>query len=153
MLSCQVYGLRGVSWWLCVCFIWLDMTTPPWCREKVMVYYYYFFYTTRPALNNFRIIYNRDRSTADVRIWWQVLLTHVNMLQIPSANWSLLDIYQPIERDSASRWLSACYETCRYVSADVIYQPTKTWLDVSRIISMWRNLSVRFCWRYYHFDL
>ena len=37
----QVYGLRGVSWWVCVCFIWLDMTTPPWCREKVMVYYYY----------------------------------------------------------------------------------------------------------------
>ena len=34
------YGLRGVSWWLCVCFTWLDMTTPPWCREKVMVYYY-----------------------------------------------------------------------------------------------------------------
>ena len=33
------YGLRGVSWWLCVCFIWLDMTTPPWRREKVMVYY------------------------------------------------------------------------------------------------------------------
>ena len=38
-LRCQVYGLRGVSWWLCVCVIWLDMTTPPWCREKVMVYY------------------------------------------------------------------------------------------------------------------
>ena len=29
---------------VCVCFIWLDMTTPPWCREKVMVYYYYYFY-------------------------------------------------------------------------------------------------------------
>ena len=43
-LSCQVYGLRGVSWWLCVCFTWLDMTTPPWCREKVMVYYYYMLY-------------------------------------------------------------------------------------------------------------
>ena len=38
MLSYHVYGLRGVFWWLCVCFIWLDMTTPPWCREKVMVY-------------------------------------------------------------------------------------------------------------------
>ena len=25
---------------VCVCFIWLDMTTPPWCRDKVMVYYY-----------------------------------------------------------------------------------------------------------------
>ena len=35
-----VYGLRGVSWWLCVCFTWHDMTTPPWCREKVVVYYY-----------------------------------------------------------------------------------------------------------------
>ena len=23
----------------CVCFIRLDMTTPHWCREKVMVYY------------------------------------------------------------------------------------------------------------------
>ena len=29
MLRCQVYGLRGV----------LDMSTPPWWREKVMVYY------------------------------------------------------------------------------------------------------------------
>ena len=26
---------------VCVCFTWLDMTTPHWCREKVMVYYYY----------------------------------------------------------------------------------------------------------------
>ena len=42
MLRCQVYGLRGVPWWLCVYFIWLDMTTPPWCREKVMVYYNYY---------------------------------------------------------------------------------------------------------------
>ena len=25
----------------CVCVIWLDMITPPWCREKVMIYYYY----------------------------------------------------------------------------------------------------------------
>ena len=25
-----------------MCFISLDMTTPPWCREKVMVYYYYY---------------------------------------------------------------------------------------------------------------
>ena len=41
-LRCQVYGLRGVSWCLCVCFIWLAMTTPPRCREKVMVYYYLF---------------------------------------------------------------------------------------------------------------
>ena len=23
---------------VCEFFIWLDMTTPPWCREKVMVY-------------------------------------------------------------------------------------------------------------------
>ena len=35
-LRCQVYGLRIVSWWLCVCFIWLDMTTPPWCMEKII---------------------------------------------------------------------------------------------------------------------
>ena len=34
------WSTRGVSWRLCACFIWLDMTTPPWCREKVMVYYY-----------------------------------------------------------------------------------------------------------------
>ena len=28
--------------YLIYCMItWLDMTTPPWCREKVMVYYYY----------------------------------------------------------------------------------------------------------------
>ena len=40
-LSSQVYGLRGVSWWLCVCFTWLDMTTSPWCMEKVVVYYYF----------------------------------------------------------------------------------------------------------------
>ena len=32
-------GLGGVSWWLSVCVIWLDMATPPWWREK-MVYYY-----------------------------------------------------------------------------------------------------------------
>ena len=25
---------------VCVCFICPDMTTPPWCREKVMAYYY-----------------------------------------------------------------------------------------------------------------
>ena len=24
----------------CVCVLWLDMTTPPWCREKVVVYYF-----------------------------------------------------------------------------------------------------------------
>ena len=23
----------------CVCGIWLDMTTPPWWREEIMVYY------------------------------------------------------------------------------------------------------------------
>ena len=44
--TCQVYGLRGVSWCLGVCFTWLDMTTPPWCREKVMVYYYYIYIDT-----------------------------------------------------------------------------------------------------------
>ena len=36
----QVYGLRGVCLMI-VCVIWLDMTTPPWWREKVMVYYYH----------------------------------------------------------------------------------------------------------------
>ena len=41
-LSCQVYGLRGVSWWLYVCVL-SDLTTPPCCREKVMVYYYFTF--------------------------------------------------------------------------------------------------------------
>ena len=25
----------------CMCVIWLDMTTPPWWREKVKVYYYF----------------------------------------------------------------------------------------------------------------
>ena len=25
----------------CVYFIGLDMTTPPWCREKVVVYYFF----------------------------------------------------------------------------------------------------------------
>ena len=25
---------------VCVCVIWLDMTTPSWWKEKVMVYYY-----------------------------------------------------------------------------------------------------------------
>ena len=58
-----------------------------------------------------------DRSTADDKIWWQgPLLTYVSLLQNPSANASLLDIYQPIE----------------------------TWLDVSLIISLLRNVSVRF---------
>ena len=33
--------LQGVYvGWLCVCVIWLDMTTPLWWREKVIVYYY-----------------------------------------------------------------------------------------------------------------
>ena len=32
----------------CVCFIRLDMTTPPWCREKVMLYYYYSFFYVSP---------------------------------------------------------------------------------------------------------
>ena len=41
---CQVYGLSGVCLMIvCVCVIWLDMTTPPWWREKVMVYYYYYY--------------------------------------------------------------------------------------------------------------
>ena len=34
------YMGQGVYFDDCVCvFILLDMTTPPWCREKVMVYY------------------------------------------------------------------------------------------------------------------
>ena len=33
-LWCQVYGLRHVSLWLYVCFIWLDMTTPPFAGRK-----------------------------------------------------------------------------------------------------------------------
>ena len=37
---CKVFGLRSVCWLLCE-FIWLDMTTPHWWREKVIVYYYY----------------------------------------------------------------------------------------------------------------
>ena len=43
---CQVYGLRGVCWWLCVYIIWLDMTTSPWWSEKVMVYYTTYLKTT-----------------------------------------------------------------------------------------------------------
>ena len=39
-LRCQVYGLMVVSWWLCLYVMWLDMTTTPWWREKVMGYYY-----------------------------------------------------------------------------------------------------------------
>ena len=27
-----------------VCVIWLDKTTPPWWRGKVMLYYYYYYY-------------------------------------------------------------------------------------------------------------
>ena len=38
----QLYGLRIVDDVDdCVCVIWIDMTTPPWWMEKVMVYYYY----------------------------------------------------------------------------------------------------------------
>ena len=36
-------GVKHMGYWVylddCVCFIWLDMTTPPWCSEKVMAYY------------------------------------------------------------------------------------------------------------------
>ena len=35
---CQVYGLRRAVG--CLCVIWLGKTTPPWWREKVMLYYY-----------------------------------------------------------------------------------------------------------------
>ena len=39
---CQLYSIRGVCWWLCVCYLtWQDC--PSWWREKVMVYYYTFF--------------------------------------------------------------------------------------------------------------
>ena len=29
--------------YLCIVSMIHDMTTPPWCREKVMVYYYYYY--------------------------------------------------------------------------------------------------------------
>ena len=31
---------KGCMFYDCVCVVWLDMTTPPWWREKVMVYYF-----------------------------------------------------------------------------------------------------------------
>ena len=34
---------KGCMSVVCVCVIWLDMTTPPRWREKVMVYYYYYY--------------------------------------------------------------------------------------------------------------
>ena len=38
----------------------IDMTTPPWCREKVMVYYYYYYYyyilTYRVGLSHSNIV-------------------------------------------------------------------------------------------------
>ena len=37
MLSIWAKGFMSMI----VCVIWLDMTTPPRCRAKVMVYYYY----------------------------------------------------------------------------------------------------------------
>ena len=41
----QGTGVKYMGKWVyvddCVCVIWLDMTTPPLWREKVMVYYYY----------------------------------------------------------------------------------------------------------------
>ena len=33
---------KGCMLYDCMCVIWLDMTTPSWRREKVMVYYYYY---------------------------------------------------------------------------------------------------------------
>ena len=37
---CQVYGLRGIHMFdHCVCVIWIDITTPPWWKEKVVVYF------------------------------------------------------------------------------------------------------------------
>ena len=37
----SIWAKECILMTVCVCFIWLDMTTPPLCREKVMVYYYY----------------------------------------------------------------------------------------------------------------
>ena len=36
-LRCHAYGQRGVCWMM-VCVIWLDITTPHWWSEKVMVW-------------------------------------------------------------------------------------------------------------------
>ena len=92
-LSCQVYVLRGVSWWLCVCFTWLDMTTRPWCREKVMVYYYYplsrwWTCSTRCAACN--IAYPLSR-------WWLTCSTRC----------AAYNIAYPL-----SRWWRTCSTTC-----------------------------------------
>ena len=63
-----MYWLRGV----CLLIVWVlsALTTPPWCREKVMVYYYYYYYyyyflkwakilpifNSKDKLNNYRPI-------------------------------------------------------------------------------------------------
>ena len=42
MSSIWAKGCILITVCVCVCvFIWLDMTTPPWWREKVRVYYYF----------------------------------------------------------------------------------------------------------------
>ena len=48
---------------VCVCFIRLDMTTPPWCRDKVMVYIIIFMY---PALAQRRGVAQRVQLMLDV---------------------------------------------------------------------------------------
>ena len=76
----------------------------------------YFTCNTRPAINNFRIVYFRGTNTADDNIWWQaLLLAYVSLWQNLSGA-SLLDIYQPIG----------------------------TRLDVLVIIRLLRNVSVSF---------
>ena len=55
----------------CVCVIRLDMTSPPWWREKILVYYYYIFMAHR--------VWNNDEYqlglTRQVRlIHWHITL-------------------------------------------------------------------------------
>ena len=40
-IKTQMSSIWCVCWWLCVRVIWLDMTTPPWRSEKVMVFNVY----------------------------------------------------------------------------------------------------------------
>ena len=82
-LRCQVYGLRGVSWWLCerVCVVWLDMTTPPGGRKS-----WYMYYNITDYFNS--IIEN-----------WGEMISYTEMILFPCRN---------RRNDNLNVWLRQC---------------------------------------------
>ena len=68
----------------CVCFTWLYMTTPPWCREKVMVYIIMFVYSRYKywVHNVWHIIYDHRSSC-----FW---LTEIKTVTRMFDRWSMI---------------------------------------------------------------